>query len=230
MRLLKFAVLAASALLTTAAGKPQAAASGGNWNAAIAVTPSGSHVLGNPAAPVKVAEYISYTCPHCAHFAVESEGPLRLAYVGPGKVSVEVRHLVRDPIDMTAALLTNCGDRSRFFIRHMAFLRGQETWLARLGTMSEAQRQRWSSGDTITRMRAIAADFGFYAIMERLGYSRPATDRCLADTAMASRLVAQTAAARRDGVEGTPSFMIGDVLLAGTHDWRSLDLQLRARM
>ena len=32
----------------------------------IVATPKGSHVVGKTAAPVKLVEYISYTCPHCA--------------------------------------------------------------------------------------------------------------------------------------------------------------------
>ena len=40
--------------------------------------------------------------------------------------------------------------------------------------------------------RAIAADFGFYEMMETRGYDRPAVDRCLADAATANRIAAQT--------------------------------------
>lgn len=79
-------------------------------------------------------------------------------------------------------------------------------------------------------MQAIANDFGFYRIMEQRGYDRPTVNRCLADEAMAKRLTAQTQAASNAGVEGTPSFMLDGILLTGTHDWQSLNLQLQARM
>src|SRR5690242_131267 len=100
MRLLQFITLTAVALLTIGAGKPAPTGPHGNWLATISVTPAGSHLLGNPAAPVKLIEYISYTCPHCAHFQREADAPMRITYLQPGKVQVEVRHLVRDPIDM----------------------------------------------------------------------------------------------------------------------------------
>ena len=40
-----------------------------NWNQTITLTPQGTHLLGNPAAKVRLTQFISYTCPHCAHFA-----------------------------------------------------------------------------------------------------------------------------------------------------------------
>jgi protein-disulfide isomerase len=228
MRLIRLAALTAAALLSLGAAKP-AAGPHPNWLNTVSVSPSGSHLLGNPAAKVKLAEYISYTCPHCAHFQKQSEIPMRLAYIQPGKVQVEVRHLIRDPIDMTVAMLTNCGPPSRFFANHSMFLLSQDNWIGRAADATEAQRARWSTGDNAARMRAIASDFGFYAMMERRGYDRPAIDRCLADRAMANRLAAQTAEASKLGVQGTPGFLIDDTLLAGTYDWPSLNTQLEAR-
>jgi protein-disulfide isomerase len=228
MRLIRLAALTAAALLSLGAGKPASGAHP-NWLATVSVSPSGSHLLGNPAAKVKLTEYISYTCPHCAHFQKQSEAPLRLAYIQSGKVQVEVRHLVRDPIDMTVAMLTNCGPPSRFFANHDLFLLNQDKWIGRAADASAAQRARWTTGDNAARMRAIASDYGFYAMMEQRGYDRPMVNRCLADTAMANRLAAQTVEAGKLGVQGTPGFLIDGVLLAGTYDWQSLNSQLQAR-
>lgn len=224
MRLVKIAIVAAAALLSFAAARPA-----GNWNARIAVTPTGSHVIGNPAAPVKLIEFISYTCPHCAHFDREASDTLRLFYVNSGRLSIEVRHLVRDPVDLTVAMLTNCGPPTKFLQNHITFLRQQDTWLARADAASDAQKTRWSTGDGLARRRAIADDFGFFQIMLARGYERPAAERCLADEAMARRLAAQTQAAATFGVQGTPSFALGDELLADTHDWSGLQAQLKAR-
>ena len=226
MRLVQLLAAAALAMLTSAAGYPAR----GNWNTTVAVTPSGSHVLGNPAAKLKLAEYISYTCPHCAHFDQEASDRLRLAYVSQGKLSIEVRHLVRDPIDMTAAMLTNCGPPDKFFLNHTAFLRSQDRWITSANSASAAQQKRWNTGDMPSRLRAIATDFGFYAIMQTRGYDRTTVDRCLADQAMARKLADQTGEADRLGVTGTPSFLLNGELLAGTHDWQGLRLQLEARM
>lgn len=226
MRIKKLLSLAAVAMLSLAATSP----SRSNWNTTVAVTPSGSHVLGNPAAQVKLTEFISYTCPHCAHFDRDSSDRLRATGVAQGKLSIEVRHLVRDPIDLTAAMLTNCGPSSKFFLNHTAFLRSQDTWIAAANTASEAQQRRWSTGDMPSRMRAIAGDFGFYQIMATRGYDRVSVDRCLADRAMAQRLAAQTEAAGKLGIQGTPSFLINGRLLESVHGWDQLRPQIESRL
>jgi protein-disulfide isomerase len=202
----------------------------GNWNGQVAVTPSGSHVLGNPAAQIKLTEYISYTCPHCAHFDQEASDRLRMYGVAQGKLSVEVRHLVRDPIDLTVAMLTNCGPSGRFFANHTAFLRSQSRWIALASRATPAQQTRWTTGTQKSRLQSIATDFGFFAMMERRGYDRMSVERCLADPVMAKKLADQTAEASRLGVDGTPSFLLNGTLLAGTHDWASLKPQIDARM
>ena len=226
------AALAAGTLLT-AAGKPQPAARAAqpNWNATVSRTPEGGFLLGNPAAGVKLVEFVSYTCPHCAHFEKEAADQLRVGFVHQGKGSVEIRPFVRNPVDMAATLLTYCGPQSRFFLRHTIFMRQQDKWLQPLANPSPTQRQRWFSGDLPTRMRNIAEDFGFYLMMRATGVERPVAERCLADTALADRLARQTQDAQtRLSIEGTPSFMVNGIVLAGTHDWRSLRPQLEARL
>ena len=223
--------LAAMALVSIAlltAATPRAVP--GNWNGQVAVTPGGSHVLGNPAAEIKLSEYISYTCSHCAHFDEEASDRLRIYGVAQGKLSVEVRHLVRDPIDLTVAMLTNCGPPGRFFANHTAFLRSQSRWMALANRATAAQQSRWTTGTQKARLQSIATDFGFFAMMQQRGYDRMSVERCLADPVMARKLADQTAEAERLGVTGTPSFMINGLLLAGTHDWAGLKPQLDARM
>lgn len=208
-----------------------AAAPARNWSATVTQTAEGTHVLGKPDAKVRLTEFISYTCPHCAQFQQEAEAPLRLGYVASGKASVEIRHFVRDPIDMTVALLTHCGPPAKFFLNHSAFLRRQAQWIAPLASASSAQRARWTAGAFASRTRAIARDFRFHEIMASRGYGTREVDLCLADEALARKLAQSTSEAREKlGITGTPSFAIGGVVLAGTHDWATLRPQLEARM
>ena len=225
MRMMRLAAMAL-AMVSVAATR----ATPGNWNARVEVTPSGSHVLGNPVAQLKLSEYISYTCPHCAHFDEEATDRLRIYGIAQGKLSVEVRHLVRDPIDLTVAMLTNCGPPARFFANHTTFLRSQTQWMALANRATAAQQARWTTGTQKSRLQSIATDFGFFAIMAQRGYDRMTVERCLADQVMAKKLADQTAAATQLGGEGTPSFLLDGALLAGTHDWTSLKAQLDARM
>ncbi len=217
----KLAFAGAAALLATGAGQ--------DWNNRVERA-DGGHRIGNPDARTTLTEYVSYTCPHCAAFTREGEQPIKLAYIGTGKVRLEIRHLVRDPVDLTAAVLANCGAISRFPQNHTAFMLSQDDWLPRMASASAAQRQRWTTGAMPARLRAIAADMGFYRIMERRGYTRAQADRCLNDEA-AARQIAETSSAdwKIPGITGTPSFAIDGTVLAGTHGWSSLEPQLSAR-
>ncbi len=218
--------LALAALLLAGATKPASR----NWNQTVALLPSGSHLLGNPAAEVKLVTFVSYTCPHCSQFERQADAPLRVTYVHNGRLSIEIRHLVRDPIDLTAAMLTNCGPKQKFFLNHAAIMRSQPVWIETLHHSSPAQQARWTSGNRLAQSQAIATDFKFYAIMATRGYDRTAVDRCMADQAMAERLARMTADAAALGVESTPSFLLNNLLLSGTHDWALLRAQIEARM
>lgn len=222
--MLKAAALALAALpLSGAAGQQ----GGGNWLVTVAAT-DGGHRIGNPNAKVKLTEFVSYTCPHCAQFTRESEGVLKIGYIQPGNVSVEVRHLIRDPVDLTVAMLVNCGPADKFPGNHDAFMLGQDEWIAPLAKMTAAQRQRWTTGDGPSRRRAIASDFHFYEIMARRGYSRAEADRCLADEAAARKLAENSAKDwELPGISGTPSFAINGVIMPGTHVWSALERQIK---
>jgi len=214
-------VLAASAFAV------MAIAATGNWSATVART-DGGHVLGNPAAKTKVTEFVSYTCPHCANFERESNGPIKLAWVQPGKVAVEVRHIVRDPIDLTAAMLTNCGAKEKFFQNHTMFMQSQDTWLGKAQLALPSQRQRWSNGTMPSRWRAIASDLGFYEMMESRGYSRAQIDQCLGDEAAARRIAEQSESnGTKFGIRSTPSFVLNDKLLSGVHSWAELQAAVK---
>ncbi len=202
----------------------------GGWNATVTLTPMGSHVLGNPAAKVKLVEYVSYTCPHCAHFNEESAAGLQIQFVNSGQGSVEVRNLLRDPADLAVALITNCAPVRRFFAVHQAFMHTQAQWLDRAAHLSPEQGKRWYNGPQAGRMRAIAGDLHLYEIAQTQGLDHAMVDRCLGDGVMEKRLTDMTVAADKAGVASTPSFAIDGLLLAGTHDWKTLEPQLAARM
>ena len=215
------ASLAATAALLGAAAAPKSAGRA-NWVMTVRKTPEASYVMGNPAAPVKLVEYISYTCSHCAHFEVEAADQIKLGMVAQGKGSVEVRSFLRNPVDITASLLAQCGTPDRFFGNHNALLRSQDKWLSRAQTASPAQQQRWMSGPFAGRMRAIATDLGLYDVMATRGLNRQAADRCLANEPLAQLLATGTNEAAKLNVRGTPSFMINGKLQDNVHDWASL--------
>lgn len=217
---MKYRILAAL-LLAAAPLTIGATSKGHNWLATTAVTPGG-HRIGNPAAPTKLIEFVSYTCPHCGHFFKEADGPIKLTLIQPGKVSVEIHHIIRDPADYAAVILAECGDPKKFFGNHDMFFSRQDTWLGKLRATTRAQQERWYTGTIPERMRAVASDAGFYDMMETRGYSRAEADACLNDTKKVQALFDESkATADKYGVNSTPSFAVNGKTL-DIHTWDEL--------
>lgn len=227
MQALRLAVCAVLVSFGIAAA-PLPAFAQANWSARVSATEAG-HLRGNPAARMRLVVFSSYSCPHCLEFERQSEGPLQLQHVAGGTVSVELRHYIRNPLDLAAALASECGAPARFFARHRAILHAQPRWLAVANKASATQQQRWTGGPVPQRMRAIAADLGFYELLAPHGLNRPALDRCLSDVARAEELAASSRAqGERFAVPGTPSFLLEGRLLQGVHDWPGVQRALAA--
>lgn len=218
MKLVKVAILAGAALL--------ASGNVANWNATVAEENQG-HVIGNPEAATTLTEYVSYTCGHCADFARQGDPVIKLAFVHSGYLKLEIRHLLRDPIDLTAAMLTHCGDKEKFPLNHNAFMISQSSWLPIAQSATQGQVQRWTSPDRAAARRAIASDLDFYKLMGQRGYQRSEVDRCLNDATKAQALVSTSSSdTARLGLHGTPSFLINGELLDGVHSWPALEPHL----
>jgi protein-disulfide isomerase len=202
-----------------------ATAKGRNWLTTTTVTAAG-HRLGNPAAPTRLMEFVSYTCPHCGHFFKEADAAIKLTLVQPGKVSVEVRHIIRDPADYAAVILAECGDPKKVFGNHDMFFSQQDTWIGKLQKTTRAQQERWYAGTIPERMRAVAGDAGFYPMMETRGYSRAQVDACFNDTKKVQALFdVSKAEADKYNVNSTPSFVVNGKTLDG-HSWDELQKAL----
>ena len=216
--------VAATALLAAAplTAKPAAAAPG--WDKRLSRSPAGNHVIGNPAAKVRLVEFMSYTCPHCAHYAHDSKVPLLSGPVRQGKVAIEVRPFFRNIVDVSATLLALCGADSRFLGNHHAIMEAQSNWLK---NPPEGTQERWASPDFGAKMKAVAQDMGLYSLMTTRGYTPAQLDQCLANRALADKLAEQTNQAMQGGVRGTPSFMINGKLQEA-HEWKVLQPLLTA--
>lgn len=200
------------------------------WTSMVRTGEQGSHIMGNPAARVRLAEYVSYTCPHCAHFAVEAGGTLRAQYVARGTLSVEVRHVVRDPVDLAMATATNCGSSARFFARHESMMGQHEAIMERVRALPQATLQQWGGLPMAQRLRRVADDSGITAWMRTRGFTAAQINQCLSDMTLAQRLIDQSNQAATVGVQGTPSFTINGTLVPNAYSWTALRPALDAAL
>ena len=191
------------------ANSPAKPAKKGNWGATVTEV-NGGHLIGNPDAEARLVEFMSYTCSHCATFARTGDGAIKLLYVPTGKVAYEIRHLIRDPVDLTAALAAQCGGPIKFPGNHEVLILKHDEWMDKARNVSRAQLSRWNFGTWSARVQAIASDLGFYDIMESRGYTRAELDKCLTDEAKAKKIDAQSQADVAEfGLRGTPTFFMG---------------------
>jgi protein-disulfide isomerase len=216
--------LAAGAIALVAAAAP-------NWIASVRIQPNGAFVMGKPAAPVKLVEYLSYTCSHCAHFTGEASAPLKTGYVAKGLATVEVRNAVRDRYDFTAALLARCGGPSKFFGNNDALFAAQATWLGKASAFESANAERISKLAMNDSLKAIAKGVGLDALMRARGFTATQIDACLADATAQKQVVAMTneAWAIRK-INGTPSFLINGNAFEGPGSWAAVEAGLKAAL
>lgn len=191
------------------------------WIAKVEKTERG-HRIGKPDAEAQLIEFISYTCGHCASFAREGGPTLDLAAVGPGHVSVEVRPVIRNGLDLVVTMLAQCGDPAGFKDRHRLFLYSQDAWLTKAMKAPRTQQAVWARGDAAARTNAAQA-LDLDDMLAERGLTKPQINACLADDAAASAILSHGRAdATEFGFTGTPSFALDGELLNDVHNWRSL--------
>ncbi|MEJ6593776.1 thioredoxin domain-containing protein [Parasphingorhabdus sp.] len=219
----------ASALLTAAVMTAPAPAQQTEAANRVTLSAMGGHVMGNPLAKQKLTEYMSYTCSHCAAFEKESYSALATNFVNNGYVSFEVRNLILNPIDLSAAMLARCGGRTKFFGNHRALLLKQSTWLAKFQSTSPEVMKTMNDGTVPQRLKKIAKAAGLDTLMKARGFTAPQIHACLSDQAEQDKILAMTKYATDTlKLSGTPSFTIADQPLANVHSWTALQLKLAA--
>jgi protein-disulfide isomerase len=85
-------------------------------------------VMGSETAPVTIIEYASMTCPHCAHFTIETFPKLKERYIDTGKVRYIFREFPLDPLAAGASMLARCADKDKYFSLIDMLFQTQTQW------------------------------------------------------------------------------------------------------
>jgi protein-disulfide isomerase len=198
-----------------------------DWSQIAVRTPEGGVRIGNPAAAVKLVEYGSITCPHCAAFSREASAALRTRYVRSGRVSWEYRPYLIFPTDPGVFLLLSCLAPSRFFPAVEQLYATQPAWVGRVQALPPAQRQQFQSLAPNQQAAALVRATGLEGFFGARGMSAPQINACLANRAGIERLAAISRHANELDVYGTPIFFINGRSV-GTQDWARLEPMLTA--
>lgn len=212
------------------AGAPVAATpapAGTRWSETVAETPAGGFLRGNPDAPVKIIEYASFTCPHCGEFAKQADEPLAKT-VDTGKVSFEFRNYIRDPLDITMALIARCGGKEPFFsLTHQLFA-NQEATFKQLQAKGEPAYQAAVTAPPEQRFARLAELAGLIEFAKQRGITESQARTCLADMPKAEALAKGNELATKEfNVEGTPTIIMNGAKLENVATWPALEAKLR---
>jgi protein-disulfide isomerase len=214
---------AAIALTPAAIGAPAKPA----WLNTVTVTDKGAHVLGNPAAANKVVEYLSYTCGHCADFEAKEAPLFKAQYVATGKASLEIRNLLLNPIDLTAAMLARCGGKGKFFGNQKHLFATQAVWIGKTKAISAATQAKLKAQDYAGFMTGVYTEIGLDAVMQQRGITVAQGKACLADKSSLDAILNMTDAGTALGVNATPSFMVNGKLQNHVHSFAELKAALK---
>lgn len=149
--------------------------------------------LGNPKAPVKVVEYASLSCGHCAEFNEKTFPAFKKKYIDTGRVHYTLKEVLTPPQQVAAAgfMMARCAGPSKYFKVVDEVLRSQA---------------RWGKEPLLPIFQGIAKANGMSEAQLEACINDPAGQKALADRVQ--RGVTQ------DKVEGTPTFFVNGKRMA----------------
>jgi protein-disulfide isomerase len=154
-----------------------------------------ARILGNPTASVWVVEVSDFQCPYCRQFHDESYAELKRAYVDSGKVRLAY---VNFPLPM----------------HHNAFAASEAAMCA------AAQDKFWQMHDALfatqKRWEALPAPQpAFDSLAAAQGVDLEAFRKCESEHMTKPMIEADIDRASKAGVESTPTFLIGGMMVTG---------------
>jgi protein-disulfide isomerase len=165
--------------------------------------------LGKPTAPVKMVEYASASCPHCARFNNEVFPAFRKKYIDTGIVYYEMREVLTDPVNVAAAafLTARCA--------------GPKKYYSVIDAVFKAQAAMYQSNDFAGGLQKIALTAGLSEAQWKTCLNDPAGQK-----ALESRLERYT---REAEIDGTPTFYFnGKKVKSGEMTMAELDAAVAA--
>jgi protein-disulfide isomerase len=204
------------------------AASGKDWTKTIAMTPQGGMLVGNPNAKVKLVEFASFTCPHCAEFKAQGVPVLLRNYVSTGNVSYEFRSFLLNGIDIGPSLLAMCQPPESAWKFTSALFATQQQWVQGYQNIPEAEGQRLTQLPPDQAIVAIADAGGLDDFARMRGVPKAKFTQCLSNSAGFDKLQANAKeAVEKYGLTGTPTFVINGETVKNAYSWAALEPALK---
>ena len=144
--------------------------------------------MGDPKAPVKMVEYASASCTHCATFNNTVFPAFKAKYIDTGKVHYTLKEFLTPPNELAAAgfLTARCAGKDRYF--------------SVLDAIFRSQQEIFQTGD----MRGV-----LLRVAQSAGLTENQFNTCITDETALKALNARVERAiKQDKITGTPAFFI----------------------
>jgi protein-disulfide isomerase len=149
--------------------------------------------VGDPNAKVKIVEYMSMTCPHCANFHNKTFDEIKKKYIDTGKVYFVIREFPFDPRAAAAFMLARCAPEQQYYPFVSMLFKQQQSW----ATAQDARA-------ALLQMSKLA------------GFSQETFEACLTNQKLLDDVNAtMQRGATEFGVNSTPTFIINGKRYAG---------------
>lgn len=144
--------------------------------------------LGDPKAPVKMVEYASASCTHCASFNNDVFPAFKAKYIDTGKVHYTLKEFLTPPNELAAAgfLTARCAGKDKYFTVLDAIFRSQQ--------------EIFQTGD----MRGV-----LLRVAQSAGLTEAQFNACITDEEALKALNSRVERAiKQDKITGTPAFFV----------------------
>jgi len=156
---------------------------------------SGTHVKGDPSAPVLIVEYSDFQCPFCAEFWRSTLPSIERDFISTGKARLAYKHFPIEnihPLAETAAEAAECaGEQGKF----------------------------WEYHDLLFANQRSLSDEPFASFAANLSLDLSEFNACLEGRRKAEVVAAHQAEALSNGVRGTPTFLINGRQIVGAQPY-----------
>lgn len=160
-------------------------------------------VIGNPNAPIRIVEYASLSCPHCARMHMEILPEIKEEFVKTGQAYIAYRHFPLNAPALKASVAVSCAPESARAAMLDTLFGDQKTWAFDSGYAE--------------KIATIATNYGVTA---------EALEACNNDVELENNLLQSRQVGEMAGVQSTPTLFVNDAILEGAVDAETIRLAI----
>lgn len=196
-------------VMVAAAAGAALALAGCNQGAGGGSASADAMTLGDPKAPVKMEEFASTTCSHCADFNNDVFPAFKAKYIDTGKVHYTFHEFLTPPEAVAVAgfLTARCAGKDKYFNV--------------IDALFHSQQEMYATGDARGTLLKVA---------QSAGMTEDQFNKCVSDEAANKALADRVTKAQRDrNISSTPTFFVnGKKVKEGAMTMEELDAAVAA--